>query len=157
MRVSGLPLLGLLLIGCTVPLVRPIVEYHQTRRLIARAEEMVQAGDYRGAQAAYRKVLEDYPEPPFADHALFGLARLFVAAENPDRNYRLAYQHFGRLLTDYPESRWAREARAWREVLATLLTQREEAERARQEAHRLQQDLERLKQLELELEGHRRR
>ncbi len=118
---------------------------------------MVQAGDYRGAHAAYRQALEDYPESPFADRALFGLARLFVAAENPDRNYRVAYQHFGRLLADYPQSRWAREARAWREVLAALLTQREEAERARQETHRLLQDLERLKQLELELEGHRRR
>ncbi len=151
-RSLALAALALLLAGCTLPVTRPSPE-----RLIAQAEEMVRAGDYRGAQEAYRRALSDFPKNSSTDRALFGLARLYVTPENPGRDYRRAYENFERLLTEHPESVWEGDARAWRELLSAYLSQREEAERARQEAQRVRKDLERLKEIEMELERQRRR
>ena len=125
--------------------------------MIAGAEEMARAGDYRGAQEAYRRALSDSTKRSFADRALYGLARLYVAPDNSNRDYRRAYEHFERLLREFPQSAWAPEARAWRELLSFSLSQREEAERARQEVQRIRQDLDRLKQIDQELDRQRRR
>lgn len=168
MRARSLLALGLLLAGCSLPVTRPPEE-----ALIARAEQMVRAGDYRGAQEAYQRALADSPKDSSTDRALFGLARLYVEAENPGRDYRRAHENFERLVKEFPESGLAQEARAWRELLSTFLSQGEEAERARREiervrqeaeqsrleaerarreAQRIRQDVERLKQMERDLE-----
>lgn len=151
-RSLTLAALGLVLAGCTLPVTRPSPE-----RLVAEAEEMVRARDYRGAQEAYRRALSEFQKNSSTDRALFGLARLYVTPENPGRDYRRAYENFERLLAEHPESVLAGEARAWRELLSAYLSQREEAERARQEAQGIRKDLERLKGIELELERQRRR
>lgn len=149
MRSRALLGLALLVAGCSLPLPRPAED-----RWITRAEEMVRVGDYRGAHEAYGRALS---EKSTTDRALFGLARLYVAPDNPNRDYRRAYEHVERLLREFPHSAWAPEARAWRELLAAFLGQKEAAERARQEVQRIRQDLDRLKQIDQELDRQRRR
>ncbi len=156
MRSVALVALVLLLAGCAVPVTRPSPE-RLPEHLIAQAEEMIRAGDYRGAQEAYQQALSGFPKHSSTDRVLFGLARLYVTPENPGRDYRRAYETFERLLAEHPKSVWAGEARAWRELLSVYFGQREETERARQEAQRIRKDLERLKELEMELERQRRR
>lgn len=141
--------LALLLAGCSLPLTRPAED-----RWIIRAEEMVRVGDYRGAHEAYSRALS---ENSATDRALFGLVRLYVAPDNPNRDYRRAYEHVERLLREFPHSASASEARAWRGLLSAFLSQREEAERARQEVQRIRQDLDRLKQIDQDLDRQRRR
>ncbi len=167
MRARSLLALTLLLAGCGLATTRPSEE----RLMIARAEEMARAGDYRGAQEAYQRAINDFPKDSSTDQALFGLARLYVAVDNPGRDYRRAHENFERLLKEFPQSARVEEARAWRQLLSALLSQREEAEKARQEVQRvreeaekarqevqrIRQDLERLKQIEIELERQRRR
>lgn len=181
MRTRSLLALTLLLAGCAIATTRPSEE----RLMIARAEEMARAGDYRGAQEAYQRAINDLPKNSSTDQALFGSARLYVAVDNPGRDYRRARENFERLLKEFPQSAWVEEARAWRELLSAFLSQREEtetarqevqgqreetekarqevqrireeAEKARQEVQRIRQDLERLKQIERELERQRRR
>lgn len=161
-----LVVLALVLAACSLPVIRS-----EQDRWVLQAEELVRAGEYRGALEAYRRALNDSPRNAAAERALIGLAGLYVTPENPHRDYRRALETFERLLKEYPESASVDEARAWRELLSAFLAQRDEAERARQEAdrarqeverarqemQRVRQDLERLKQVELELERQRRR
>jgi tetratricopeptide (TPR) repeat protein len=162
---------GLLLAGCGLP--GPGRQEERTADLVARADTLARSGDFKAAEAAYRRVL-DTPRrdvPPDRDRALLGLGRLYVAPDNPGRDYRQAYQQFERLAREHPDSPAAAEARAWRDVLGAAQRQREDAARARQETERLRQelkrarqeaeairqDLDRLKRIELDLERQRRR
>lgn len=172
MKAWGLLLLGLSLAGCGgLAFTRGGDARRQAEQLVARAEDLSRAGKYPEAEQTYRQVVDQSATDSPADRALYGLARLQVAPDNPTRDYRQAQGTFERLLREHPQSSWSPEARAWRDALAALQAQREEALaarreaerfrqdalRSRQDAQRIRQDLERLKQLELELERQRRR
>jgi chromosome segregation ATPase len=100
------------------------------------------------------------------DRALFGLARLALAPENPSRDEREAARYLDRVLLEYPQSPLGAEARAWRELLRSLerlqrdvQRQQQDLQRLRrvleheqQEVARLQQERERLRQVDLEFE-----
>lgn len=97
------------------------------------------------ARDVYQRVLREHGKDPVGGDALWGLALLLVDAESPLCDYHAGLVAFDRFLADYPASRHAGEARAWRAVLRQ--TQRLEAE-----AGRLRADLDRLKQLDMEME-----
>ena len=92
--------------------------------------------------------MRHYREDPARARALYELGRLLVDPASAARDYRAAYLAFERLVAEYPESRWAAEARAWRAALGELLAREGEASR-------LREDLRRLKRLDLELEKRR--
>ena len=130
------------------------------------AEAMMRVGRYAEARGMYVAVLADRGEPTEADRALLGLARLALDPRNPDGDERQAAACLDRLLAEYPESRWAPEARTWRSLLASVerlqrdvRRQQQELKRLRrdvrheqQETARLRQERERLRQMDLELE-----
>jgi tetratricopeptide (TPR) repeat protein len=116
-------------------------------RQVARAEDLAQDGKPREARALYEQVLKGHPDDPVAAEALYGLGRLQVEP-GPEQNYRAARATFARVIADYPETRWAREAAAWRAVLNEL-------ERRDAETTKLRGDLERLKQLDIQMERRR--
>lgn len=130
--------LVVLLGGCSSAPFRPATDWVHAWRLVEQADGLAQDGDHAGARALYEQVLREYPGSPWIPRALFRLARLEVTPDSPVRNYRQAHTHFDRLVREHPDSSYAREARAWRETLAQLLSVR--------------QDMERLKKLELEQE-----
>lgn len=130
--------LALVLAGCSLPVMRS-----EQDRWVIQAEELARAGEYRGALETYRRALDNSTRNAATERALVGLARLYVAPENPHRDYRRALETFDRLLKEYPESASVGEARAWRELLSTFLGQREEVERTRQEAERARQESQR--------------
>jgi len=131
-------------------------------QLIAHADDLALRGQARDALAAYERVLREHPGDPAGASALYGLGRLQVAPADGLRNYRAAHRAFSRLLTDYPESRWEAEARAWRAVVSDLLAREEDAARLKEDAARLKEEtaqlktqIERLRRTDLELERRR--
>jgi len=131
-------------------------------QLIAHADDLALRGQARDALAAYERVLREHPGDPAGASALYGLGRLQVAPADGLRNYRAAHRAFSRLLTDYPESRWEAEARAWRAVVSDLLAREEDAARIKEDAARIKEEaaqlktqIERLRRTDLELERRR--
>ena len=133
----ALPLLLLLAACGTAP-----ASFRGAERLVAHADDLAEQGRVQEAYHAYERVVREYPTDPAAASALYGLGRLQAAL----RSYRAAHATFSRLLAEYPQSRWEREARAWRAVLGDLLAREEESTRLRAQIERLRRtdlDLER--------------
>ena len=137
----ALPVLLLLAACSAAP-----VSFRTPARLIAQADDLADQGQALEASHVYERVLREYPADPAAASALYGLGRLQASPASPLRSYRAAHATFSRLLTEYPQSRWEREARAWRAVLADLLAREDESARLRAQIERLRRtdlDLER--------------
>jgi outer membrane protein assembly factor BamD (BamD/ComL family) len=137
----ALPLLLLLAACSTAP-----ASFRGPGRLVAHADDLAEQGQVQEASRLYGRVMREYPADPAAASALYGLGRLQAAPASPLRNYRAAHATFSRLLAEYPQSRWEREARAWRAVLGELLAREEESTRLRSQIERLRRsdlDLER--------------
>lgn len=128
MRVlRALPLLLLLAACSAAP-----VSFRAPARLVAQADDLADQGQAQEASHVYERVLREHPTDPAAASSL--------------RSYRAAHATFSRLLSEYPQSRWEREARAWRAVLTDLLAREDESARLRAQIERLRRtdlDLER--------------
>ncbi|HSE03240.1 MAG TPA: tetratricopeptide repeat protein [Methylomirabilota bacterium] len=117
--------------------------------LVARADDLVERGQARAALATYERALREHPGDPAGASALYGLGRLQADGAAGLRNYRAAHRAFSRLLTEYPDSRWHAEARAWRAVITDLIAREDEAAR-------LKTQIEHLRRTDLDLERRRR-
>ena len=142
MRVlRALPLLLLLAACSAAP-----VSYRAPARLVGQADDLADHGQAQEASHVYERVLREHPTDPAAASALYGLGRLQASPTSSLRSYRAAHATFSRLLSEYPQSRWEREARAWRAVLTDLLAREDESARLRAQIERLRRtdlDLER--------------
>jgi hypothetical protein len=129
-----------------------------TERLLRLAETQAQAGAHAEAARLFEEVVRR-SSPAFADRALLGLTRLLVDSKSAACDYRHAHLVAERLVREYPDSPYAAEARAWRDLLGSYLDREQELEQRTQELdqsvqelERRAQELERLKHLDQELE-----
>lgn len=166
-----LALVVVLLAGCAGPLTHGSPSAIDAEQLVDAGDAMVRAGRYREARHTYHAAASQSTTPGVRDRALFARGQLALRTDNPDRDHGQAFQAFDQLANEYPRSRWAAEARAWRGLLAEFLAQRsqlitlrQQIDRLRQQSRetranlqRLREDLERLRQLELELDRLQRR
>jgi tetratricopeptide (TPR) repeat protein len=135
---------------------------HPALRLTSEGDDLARRGQAWAALAMYERVLREYPGDPAGAAALYGLGRLQTDPAGVLRSYRAAHRTFSRLLTEYPESRWEIEARAWRAVIGDLIAREEDAARFREDAWRLKEEtarlktqIERLRRTDLDLERRR--
>ena len=106
------------------------------------AEALVRVGQYLGATRLLDEVARRPPTTPAHDRALLALGRLLVLADNPGLDYRQATRYFDRLLRDHPESPYATDARAWRDLLTAHLALSQELRARSQELEARTQELE---------------
>jgi hypothetical protein len=128
-----------------------------TERLVSLAETWAQTGSHTQAVLLFEEITRN-PSSPFVDRALLGLTRSLCNPEYAGRDYRQAYLMADRLVREYPDSHYAAEARAWRELLLAYLVRGQEIERRTMELEEVMleqdrriQELERLKGVDLEL------
>jgi len=129
----------------------------EAERLVARADALAGAGEGWAARYLYQQVLREFPEDPAVPAALYGLG-----PARGLRNYRAAYGAFTRLVTEYPGSPWAADARAWQAALGDLLAYEETAARIKlqlrwreEEAAGLRLQIQQLKSVDMGLERRR--
>jgi outer membrane protein assembly factor BamD (BamD/ComL family) len=87
---------------------------------IAIADNYFKKKEYASAAAAYRKMLQETPDSPYASDARYGLAMTLVAADNPQKEYTQALHEFEAFHKLYPEDRRTAEVLNWIAVLKTL-------------------------------------
>ena len=162
----GLVMLWLLLLtaGCSAvwsssAAPRPLSD---AERLVARADAEADDGHGRVAQYLYQQVVREFPRDPASATALYRLGRLQSDPTGGLLNYRAAYLAFSQLVTEYPGSRWAADARAWQATLSELLAREDDTARMKlqlrwreEEAAGLRLQIQQLKSVDLRLEQRR--
>lgn len=121
---------------------------------LERADEDATQGRVREAYGQYEAIVRERPNDPEAPEALHRLAMLRLEAGSPMRDGRIAQSLLRRLATDYRNTLWGREARAWRVLLSEIDRCTAEATRRGADADKLRQTLDSIRDSDLELEQH---
>jgi hypothetical protein len=119
------------------------------------AEREAKGGSHAEATRMFEEVLRR-PGREFGDRALIGLTWLLVDPDSAGRDYGRAYLVTERLVREYPDSAYAGEARAWRDLLGSYLVRERELERRMRELDQRDRELagrvERIQMLDRELQ-----
>lgn len=134
--------------GCAMPWSPLPKEEAVPAAVIAEASRLVTEHKFPQAIAEYRRILRDYPDSEAASEAKYGIAMVYVSADNPQRDYAIAIVEFDEYLAQYGQSRHADDARSWRQAIKVILDTRKENER-------LNKNIEKLKQLDMRQEEKR--
>jgi TolA-binding protein len=109
---------------------------------LGRAEQLFKRGDYDGSLKENQRVLSISGKNPPGDKALFNMGLISAHWENPKKDYAKSLLFFKKVLTDYPQSPWAEEAKIWIGVL--------------QENEKLKKVIEKFKEVDIEVEEKKR-
>lgn len=109
---------------------------------LERAANLCSQGDYEGSFRETRRILFLSGKNPPGDRALFNMALIYAASENPKKDYEKARLFLQRMIRDYPQSSLVEEAKTWAKVL-------QENERFRQESERLKREFEQSQEVDL--------
>lgn len=141
----------------------------------ARAKTLAAEGNFEAAYLENQKILSE--RKGAADLALFNMGMVSATSLNPRRNYPRALASFNKLITEYPQSPYAAQAKTWIQVLEEhqrVLDEKQkivdekqrlieekralirEREVLTQEKERLKYAAERSRQVDIEIEKRRR-
>jgi tetratricopeptide (TPR) repeat protein len=154
------------------------------RQALASGDQLLSRGDFDGSLKAFESVAEIARDQAPADVAWYKMGLIHLYPRNPKKDRHQAIGSFSRVLSRFPESSWAEQAKIWVDVLneaesstrdleksqETLETARQEAERnrhalekskleiekSRQEIERAKQIIEKSRQVDIEIEEKRR-
>lgn len=84
---------------------------------LTTAQNLFDQGDYKGALKENQKILSAHNNRPPGDEALFNMGLIYAHNGNPERDYKRSLSLFKRLVKEFPQSPWARQAKIWIEVL----------------------------------------
>lgn len=115
---------------------------------VADAQKLIREKRYPEALASLEKTLQEEPGPSQAAEAKYLIAMVYVAGDNPRRDYARALTEFDEFLQLYPGHEKAPEAKSWKVAIKTLLD-------ARKENENLNKKIEGLKQLDVRQEEKR--
>ena len=134
--------------GCAMPGSPLSQERAVPAAMIADGRRLAKERNFAQAVAVYRLILHDHPSSSAAPEAKYGIAMVYVSADNPRRDYAIAVAELDEFLTQYPQDERADEARSWRQAIKVILETRKENER-------LNRNIEKLKQLDMRQEEKR--
>ena len=115
---------------------------------IGQASSLAKSGRYADAVEAYRKAIQDHPNEQETALAHYGIAMIYVAVDNQQKDYALSLAKLDEFITQYPNHEMVPDAKNWRHAIKILLE-------ARRENDRLNKNIERLKQLDMRQEQKR--
>jgi FtsZ-binding cell division protein ZapB len=126
---------------------------------LAKATQLLEAGDRPGAAAAFTAVTEGSKEPGVTDEALFQLALLSLRPATDKDGNAQSLLLLKRLKKEYPNSRWAAQSAQLADMLAgieELKRQNRSLKKSNQsltnEVNELNRNIKQLKKLDQELE-----
>jgi TolA-binding protein len=92
-------------------------EYGEGRENLIRSQKLLAQGNYEGAVAENQKILY-LPDPRSPkDEALFNLGLIYAHSRNPQKDIEKSVGYFKRLISQYPKSPLAEQAKTWVGIL----------------------------------------
>jgi outer membrane protein assembly factor BamD (BamD/ComL family) len=90
------------------------------------ADNLFNARKYDDAITAYKKILQEHPDPGVAADAQFAIAYTLIYYDNPNINYTLSMEEFNKFMALYPNDSRYQEAKNWYRALKTLYDTKKE-------------------------------
>lgn len=109
-------------------------------------DRLLAHGDYKGALGAFHDAAAVALNEPPADVAVFKTGVIYAHPNNPERDMDKAIAAFSQVVSSYPTSLWAEQARAWIGVLKETADARRNVEQSRQAMEKWQLESERNRQ-----------
>ncbi len=134
--------------GCQTLGVEQKTEVSQPQPPIGDAKRLILERKYADALATLQKALHDGQYAASAPDIKYLIATVYVAADNPQKDYVQALAEFDEFLHLYPDHERAVEAKSWRHAIKMILD-------AKKENERLRKSIEGLKQLDVRQEQKR--
>lgn len=94
-----------------------VSEQHQRCVHLQRIRLLLQQGDFQAAVAENQRILSHFPKISPGDAALLSMGMILADETFRDKDYTKAFGFFSRLITEFPHSPLAPEAKIWRGVL----------------------------------------
>jgi len=116
------------------------------RESLQAGNQMLVHGDFDGSLKAFQSVVLTAQDKPPADVAVYKTGVLFAHPHNPKRDLRKAMSAFSQVVTSFPSSGWAEQARVWVELLKEAEEAKQKAEQSREAIERSQLELEKNRQ-----------
>lgn len=150
----------------------------QGREHLLTAHHLLARRDYSGSLKANQRAFSSHDHIPVADEALFNTGMIYAHYGYPKKDYKKSLDCFKRLVSIFPESRFAAQAAIWIEILQenertkgeveesdrTVKEYNLENQRLQLENQRLQREIEELnrtihksKQVDIEIDEKRKR
>ena len=117
---------------------------------LLRARILLEQRDYDGSLKENQQILSLSGGNPPKDEALFNMGLIYAHFGNPKKDYGKSIVFFKKVMKDYPQSRFAEQARIWVRIL-------QENEKLSQTIQKLNQVIEESKQVDIEIEEKRER
>jgi len=114
----------------------------------ADAKKLLHEHKFSESIAAFRKIVDDYPNSDWAAKAIYSIATTYISSENTHKDYALALLHFEEFLDQYPQHERAAEAKSWHHAIKLIID-------AKKENEHLLKNIEQLKQLDMRQEQKR--
>jgi outer membrane protein assembly factor BamD (BamD/ComL family) len=116
------------------------------RESLQTGQELFVQGDYEASLKAFQDIAATAQDRPPADVALYNSGVIHAHPKNPKRDLDKAMSAFSRVVSSYPASPWAQQARAWIEVLKEAEDSKQKVEQARLAIEKSQLELEKNRQ-----------
>src|SRR6266542_3503819 len=156
------------LTGCSVA--QESVRYREMQDALTTGQNLLAHGDYDASLKAFQSVLLMAPDKPPADAATYNIGLVYAHPQYSRRDLQKAIGSFNRLITRFPGSPWAEQAKIWVGVLneaedskqaiesskQVIERARLELEKSKQEIEKTKQVIEKSKQVDIEIEQKRR-
>jgi hypothetical protein len=121
-RTKGLPLLMLILAGCS----SPALNYVQPELIIVAPvfppQEVMESGNYEAFLQENETALQECKDDVQCAIAMFNLGFIHAYPKSPQHNRSKGLEYFEQLIAKYPQSPWAIQAKAWTELVKKTIS-----------------------------------
>lgn len=115
-----IPLAVIACVPCKQMPPEPPAPAHEERVPLGGVEDLISRGDFEGAMKECQKILSLSAEAAPGDEALMNMGLISAHYANPKKDYKKAMGYFMRVQKDFPQSRYAEEAKIWTGVLRSF-------------------------------------
>ena len=112
------------------------------RAALAAGNDLLLRGNFDASIKTYQSVLAMAEDKPPADMASFQMGLVYAHPKNPGRDLHKAFGAFAQVVSLYPNSPWAEQAKIWMGVLQESQESQREAERSKEAIERSKDEIE---------------
>ena len=82
--------------------------------------QMIEERNFDEAAARNLQILKEAGRKKPADEALYNLGLIYAHVDNPAKDYKKSQMYFSQLISEFPKSKLAEEARIWLGLFDTI-------------------------------------